>query len=335
MLCFGTFRLKPSRQTGIQALHEAIDLGINTLHSSPEYGSFEHVCDVLDRHSKRADLHHVLKVPSPGYGQRAFDPTYFRRQIDESLAALGVERIAIVQHLHRGPAPESEVYGEEGDRLRIPLIDEVSEPLLEVAEELKASGKIGALVSYPHTMTYARRLMDSSFDGFAHPFGVLETEMTELLDDITERNKFLIGIRPLLQGILTDRGVARSRLPRKDPLREERLDPWYRQLELLRQSLGSEPRSWTNFAVRFAVTPRAVVTSAIGLDTVEHVRAAVDAVDEGPLSLPVVELAHDMAGRLGSIPKSTLVRPHTWNARTIASAILRRARAGVRRAGSR
>lgn len=329
VIAYGSFRLRgsPGQETdGTRALLAAIDGGVNTVHSSSQYGSFGHLAESLAVHPRRGDLHHIVKVVTPEYGHSQFDPADFRRQVDLALKSLGTERIAVVQHLHRGPARESYEYEARGDSVRLPLADSVNEAALEVAADLKSKGKIATVACFPHTVPYARRALQAGFDGLVHFFGPLEPEASEFFDAITASDMGFIGIRPFLQGLVTDRGVDRASLPEADDLRDQRWDPWYDQVAQLRAELGAEPESWTRFALRFAISPEVVTTNAVGMDTVDHVETALAAVEEGSLTPAALEAALAVVETLGPIPKSTIAVPHVWTARTVSRALVRKTR---------
>lgn len=330
VVAFGPFRFAAGAgggpSEGVRALHAAIEGGVNTIHSSARYGSYRLLVDGLSRHPRRSEIHHIVKVVSPDHHESAFDGASFRRQVDEALNALGVDRLAVVQHLHRGPAVETVIYDPEGDEGRIPLAASVSEGVLEVADQLKSEGKIGTIATFPHTMAYAQAVLTAGFDGLVHFFGLLEPEVLDLLDDLHSQDMSCIGIRPLLQGLLTDHGVARKDAAQKQDFADGRWDPWYEQLELLRQELGDDPASWARFAIRFAITPTPITTNVVGMDSVEHVGVALAAVDDGPLPSSVVSAARDVACRVEPFSKATLVAPHVWTPRTVALAVLRRVR---------
>ncbi len=52
---------------GELALRQALDAGVNFLHSSYEYGTRWMMSRVLKDHPKRGELHHVIKVPVPAF----------------------------------------------------------------------------------------------------------------------------------------------------------------------------------------------------------------------------------------------------------------------------
>ena len=66
-ICFGTMRYAPEKNNeqvkeAKRGLEEAIDLGINFIHSSYEYGTRWLTGEVLGQHPKRHELHHIVDV---------------------------------------------------------------------------------------------------------------------------------------------------------------------------------------------------------------------------------------------------------------------------------
>ncbi|MFW5797390.1 MAG: aldo/keto reductase [Spirochaetota bacterium] len=112
-------------------LEEAVDSGVNFIHSSYEYGTRWLTGEVLGKHHKRHDLHHIIKVNVPDWGEPTFDKETFRARIEEALRELNVERIAVVQHLHRGTLERELGYCAEGESKRLSEYDAVTEPLAE------------------------------------------------------------------------------------------------------------------------------------------------------------------------------------------------------------
>lgn len=313
-ICFGSMRFIPpdspseARGEGARALDAAIDGGVNVIHSSHEYPTFDATGELLSRHPKRGELHHIVKVESPDYDDPDFDAASFREQVERSLRTLHTERLTVVQHLQRGPrVPKPIAYSAEGDDIRVPAFESIKDPLFEVAQELKDEGKIGELASFPHTMGYARRaVQEDRFDGMVHFFNLLETEMLELFPTMQRKDMSFIAIRPVLQGMLTDKRVDRSQLAAADPRREDRWDPWYELLAQIREVLPEQPDSWTDFALQFSLAHPAVTTLVIGMNTVEQVESALAAVESGYPSADVVEQVDAVSRAFGRIPKETL-----------------------------
>ena len=90
---------------------------------------------VLASHPSRHDIHHVIKVPVPDVDDGGrFDAAKFRLRVEEALAELHTDRIAVIQHLQRAK-PNT-------DERRLPDIAAVDEPLRETFETLRAEGKV-------------------------------------------------------------------------------------------------------------------------------------------------------------------------------------------------
>ena len=100
--------------------------------------------EVLREHPKRKELHHIIKVPVPDFDDGGkFDSGKFRLRVEEALRDLHADRIAVLQHLQRA--------NPNADDLRIPNIEAVHEPMMEVFERLKEEGKVCFLTTFPYT----------------------------------------------------------------------------------------------------------------------------------------------------------------------------------------
>ncbi|MDA3950998.1 MAG: aldo/keto reductase [Spirochaeta sp.] len=237
-VCYGTMRyaskagtLDDQSRAGARALEEAVDAGINFIHSSFEYQTRWLTGDVLGRHAKRHDLHHIIKVNVPDWGVPTFDKPTFRGQVEDALRDLKVDRIAIVQHLHRGTLERELGYCAEGEPKRLSEFDAITEPLLEEFEKLRDEGKVGYLATFPYTVGYGKRAVESgSFSGMVAYFNALETEMMDLFPAMEEHGMGFIGIRPVAAGLLTDKRVNRDKLPADDRMADSQFDRWYDQL---------------------------------------------------------------------------------------------------------
>lgn len=283
-LCFGTMRyadksgIEDERsRMGACALEEAIDRGVNFIHSSYEYRTRWLTGKVLKQHPKRHELHHIIKVNTPDWDDSAFSAASFRRQVEEALSDLGTERIAVVQHLQRG-VPRPEIMSAASDVHRLEQFDAVSGELLEIAEKMRGEGKIEKLMSFPYTPAYAKRALEAEvFDGLVAYFNPLETEMFEFFGRLYELNKDFISIRPLCGGILSDRRAARESLPEDDRMRASEYDEFYRRLASLRAAVGEPAMPWEQYAFRFSLAHRVIKSSVLGINSLGHLQTA-----EGP-----------------------------------------------------
>ena len=143
VICLGPMRSaakEPSddekSHAGELALRRALDAGVNFIHSSYGYGTRWMISRALKDHPKRAELHHVIKVPVPDFkdGDR-FDPAKFRLRIDEALRDLHAERISVLQWIWCSP-PNT-------DERRVPLLNRVLDEVMAVFEQMRDAGKVG------------------------------------------------------------------------------------------------------------------------------------------------------------------------------------------------
>ena len=310
-ICYGTMRYAAKNgrndeqsKAGARALEEAVEMGINFIHSSFEYQTRWLTGSVLAKHPKRHELHHIIKVNVPDWGEPAFDKKAFRGQVEEALRDLRVDRIAIVQHLHRGTLDRELGYCAEGEPKRLSEFDAVTGPLLEEFGKLKKEGKAGHLATFPYTVGYGRKAVNSgSFSGVVAYFNALETEKLDLFPDMEAAGMGFIGIRPFAAGLLTDKRIDRAALPPDDRMADEQFDRFYDQLAALRKELPREPDSWTKFAIRFSLADRRIVSTVVGINTPEQLRTVVDAVSGPYPDQAALDAAHrlctDFRNRFG------------------------------------
>ena len=325
-LCFGAMRftgtaghvarpggisqaeIEAQNQRGRRALEAALDSGINCIHSSDDYGTRWMLREVLESHPKRDEIHHIVKLTSPDYQEEGFDPAHFRRSIENDLRELHAERIALVQHLQRGPQVSKEdAYSVAGDARRIDGLASVVEPMMEVAQELQDEGKIGYVVSFPHTMGYATAaLATGAYSGIAHFLNLIETEALELLDELQRDGYGFLAIRPLLQGMLTDKRITRANLAEDDLKTRANWDSRYALLDRIRQTLGDPEPNWTTFALRFALAHPAV-TSVVTSASDEHQLARmVEATSGDYPDAGLLATVKKLCDEAGEMPKSDL-----------------------------
>ena len=217
----------------------------------------------------------------PDWGEPAFDVRAFRTQIEDALRDLQTDRIAVVQHLQRGTVPRELGYRAEGEPQRVGEFDAMIEPLRAEFDRLKDEGKVAHLATFPYTVGYARRAIESgAFSGVVAYFNAPETAMYDLLPDMAARGMRFIGIRPLAAGLLTDRRVDRAPLASDDRLRDGQFDRLYDQLAELKKKLPHQPESWTRFAYRVALADPRTTSTVVSINTPEQLRAAIESVGE-------------------------------------------------------
>ncbi|MEX2443014.1 MAG: aldo/keto reductase [Alkalispirochaeta sp.] len=289
-ICFGTWRYASPEgirdeqsESGGRALRNGLDAGINCIHSSHEYGTRWLTGEVLKEYPRRSEVHHIIKVNEPDFGEERFDRGRFRRQIENALQELHSEQISIVQHLQRGSAKKATVYSAQDDAIRIREFDRDKDELREETEKLKQEGKIAALASFPYTVGFAERAIGSGvYDGVVTYFNILETEWLDLFPMIEARGMGVVGIRPLCAGMLTDKRIDRKTLPPGDRLADSKWDAKYEQLSAIRDALDSAPDSWTRYAIAASLAHPLVASTALSINNEQQLDDALRAVD-GPL----------------------------------------------------
>lgn len=274
-VCFGTWRFADpggnpdSRsEAGETALRNALDAGINCIHSSGEYGTRWLTGSVLKDHPQRANVHHIIKVNEPDFGDEGFSAARFRTKVEMALRELHTDRIAVVQHLQRGSAAKAGIYEGGDDPVRIAEFNRDREEMARAVHQLRRAGTVESFASFPYTVPFARHAIASGlYDGLVIYLNVLETEWLDLFPDMQRRGMGVIGIRPLCAGLLTDKRVDRTSLPADDRLAGPEWDAKYEQLSMLREHLSGDPASWSHYAVGMALAHPLVATTTLSINT--------------------------------------------------------------------
>lgn len=296
-------------EAGRRALNAALDGGVNCIHSSDDYGTWWLLGDVLRTHPRRAEVHHVIKVTTPDYEEQEFSARRVREVVESALRSLHAERITFVQHLQRGPmVSKDDAYATTGDARRIGALPTVAAELQAVMDELRREGKVGHAITFPHTMGYARAAMSTdAYAGVAHFFNLVETEGLEILDDLAARGWGYFAIRPLLQGLLTDKRISRDRLPAGDQKHGRMWDTRYALLDRIRDVVGDRVgESWTTYALQFALAHPGVTSLVTSASDETQMASILEACTGEYPSIEDVRAVHSVVQSAGNLPKSDL-----------------------------
>ncbi len=304
-ICYGTMRYAnkdgmydEKSKEGARALEAAIERGIDFIHSSYEYKTRWLTSRVLAHHPKRHDLKHIIKVNVPDWGDGVFSQKKFTEQIEQALKELHTERIAIVQHLQRGDFSRDIAYSDEAEPQRVQEADTVFDLLGEVFEKLRQEGKVQHLASFPYTVGYAKRCLQSDlFSGLVAFYNCLETEMSDYFDQMKSQGMAFIGIRALAGGLLTQNRVDRNTLPEGDRFLSPQWDRLYSQLQEFRATLPEEPENWTRFAIRFSISDPFITSTVLSINTIAQLDEVMQAVNEPPVPSEIIEQARLMTAR--------------------------------------
>ncbi len=297
-VCYGSMRFASQDGThnekysaGQRALAKALDMGVNCIHSSYEYGTRWALSEVLKSHPRRHEIHHVIKVAVPDFEDDGrFDASKFRSRIEEALNELHTERISIVQHLVR--------HNPNTDDRRIPAFQEIREQSSDTFHKLRREGKVVSLVTFPYTPEFAATALGTDvYDGVAAYLNPIETEMLDLFDDLMTSGRGFLCIRPFLGGLLTDRNVRHGRLVNQNTERKGATQVPPQFIQILEQKLGPIP-SWTSFAVKFALIHPIVASIVVSLNTEDQVEEVLGAADGSYPSTDVLHLVREIQNSL-------------------------------------
>ena len=276
-------------KAGELALRKALDAGVNFIHSSYEYGTRWMMARVLADHPRRSELHHVIKVPVPDFkdGDR-FHPGTFRLRVEEALADLHTDRIDVLQWMWRSDPND--------DERRVPLLRRIIDDVCETFEKMRDEGKVGYLMTFPYTVGCGAAAIETGrFAGLIAYYNLVETEMADLFGTLAQRDMGFLCIRPLYQGILTDRRANRNSLQAGDRFADPRYDDDFARRAKIVDAFGDAiGESMTNFAIRFALAAPVVASVIVGLNTPEQVDGIVAAVEGDFPPFEIVNRAREL-----------------------------------------
>ena len=192
-ICLGTMRIDRAADAAA-LLRQAREMGVSSFHCSSEYESFPLFREAWGR-ARLGDSKIVAKVAVPHFGEESFSAAAFRAKIDFYLAALGLERLDVVQWLLR--------YDLKQEEARLAILAECAQEMGDAVAALKREGKIGHLVSFPYTTSFAAAVLRHDWcEGLALYVNPLEREMDGQADRCAELGRAVVAIRPYAAGRL-------------------------------------------------------------------------------------------------------------------------------------
>lgn len=248
-----------NEQVGLQAVHNAIDQGMNFFDVAPFYGltlAEKRLGKALE--GRRKEI--FLATKCGRYGMEDFDFSYNRvlQSIDESLKRLRTDYVDILQ-IHDI---------EFGNRQQ--LINETIPAALQAKQQGKARyiGITGLPVRY--LAEIARQVEVDTVLSWAH-YNLLEDEINDELVPLAKEKGFgLMNASPLLQRILSDAPLPawhRSPQPVKD------MQP---RLLRLCQAYGVH---LSDVAIRYAIDHPDIATTIVGMSNPAHVKQNLQVLD--------------------------------------------------------
>lgn len=289
VVCYGPMRAPtsaedPALEQHQAALRSALDLGVNFIHSSYEYGVRWMMKPVLQAHPARHDLLHVIKAPVPDWDDPDFDAAKLEGHVDEALGDLCTDRIALVQWMWRCRPHE--------EAPRLVLLDRIADRVAEAFSRLQAKGKVGHLACFPYFPQSAAAAM-------AHPaqrvliayYNPFEMEMSPQIAACDAMGKGFLAIRPLYEGVFTARHVSHTDVPEGHRLAAAKYGDAFTLRHRLAQEIPEAAEDMTRFAIRFPLMSGNCASVIVGMNSaaqVEQICAAAQSVRPEPATVAQV-----------------------------------------------
>jgi len=271
------------RDEACEAVHRALELGINYVDTAPGYADSEEVLGLA-----------LEGVPQPYYlstklGGRpqpfdAKDKDALRRSVEESLRLLKRDHIDILM-IHEPDRPGQYDWWEDYDNFYGPVTDLLEE--LKAEKIVKFTG-MGGTTAYllPHIMA------TGSYDVVltAFNYSLLWREATiAVLPEAKKQNMGVIIGSPLQQGALARRySEVETGARWLSPPRQEQYEKLYAFLDEMEMSLPEA-------ALRMVVSNPDISTVLTGARSVEEVEQNVSSVEKGPLPADVLSRLQEIA----------------------------------------
>jgi aryl-alcohol dehydrogenase-like predicted oxidoreductase len=268
----------------LQALHTAIDAGINFIDTSDAYGAGRSETLIGAFLKERSDRDQIIVCTKGGNnmvtGQRNFAPAYIRGCVEDSLKRLGVEAIDV--YLLHNPSLDNLKAGDSFD----------------VLETYKAQGKIKHWGVSVNTITECEYTVACSQPAVMQmEYNILEQEPEAVFAKAHAAGIGVIARVPLKRGMLSGRfneqttfvdTDLRGRILSTDKMPD--LVAKVQQIEAASARLG---RPLAEIAMRFCISNPHVAVTIPGIRTPEQARSNAAACE--PLPADVVEALRQLA----------------------------------------
>lgn len=267
----------PDRRLAVQAVHRALELGVNYVDTAPGYHDSEEVLGLA-----LADITRPLVLSTKLGGRpQPFDPRdadALRHSFEESLRLLGRDRVDILM-VHEPDRPGQYDWWTDWEHF--------TGPVTSVLEELRSQGLIGAL-GLGGTTPYilARICATGQFDvvltAFNYSLLWREAEIAVIPEARRQNMGIVIG-SPLQQGWLARRFDAEVEAwpAWLAPQRRRQFKALYALCDELQMPI-------TDLAIRWVISNPDITTTLMGARSVEEVEMNVAAVEAGPLPAEVL-----------------------------------------------
>jgi aryl-alcohol dehydrogenase-like predicted oxidoreductase len=265
-------------QNAQRVLNTVLDLGINYIDTSIDYGqSEEHIGRFLSQ--RRSDYYLATKCgclvgdPPPRTDGQRFPHIFTRENIvsgvEQSLSRMKTDYIDVLQ-FHSGPSKETL---EENDAI-------------ETVLDLKRQGKIRFIGMSSTLPNLAAHIAMGVFDIFQIPYSALQREHEEA-----------IRLAATAAAGTVIRGGAAKGVPSSEKQLGTPWDIWQQaQLDDLLDGMDR-----MEFLLRFTISHPDLHTTIVGSMNMDHLKANVDAVQKGPLPPDLYAAAKTRLAAAGSV----------------------------------
>lgn len=267
---------RPDFKSAEQLLNGALDYGVNLIDTARAYGDSEEIIRKAIGHRRSEFILASKVVPSPG------DPTSTRQSVEQSLRALNVDMIDIIQ-IHCRPddrAPD--------------------EATTQALLELQRQGRIrhlGASVYGEETALAAIGM--GCFDILQVAYSVLDRRPEkEVLSAAQQKGVRVLARSVLLKGVLSDR--YRTLPPSLAALRQ--------CVESLLEVAGFSSERLPELAYRYVLSESSLDFALSGATSLRELEETLQWVTAGPLSAEIVSKI-----RGSEAPAESILNPANWN----------------------
>lgn len=258
-------------------LHEVLDLGINLIDTSIDYGRSEERIGKLISH-RRNEYFLASKcgcVVGGAQGEHVHTAANIRHGVENSLRLLKTDHLDLVQ-FHRSLTRAE--FEQEG--------------ALQEAIKLKQEGKLRFLGVSGILPNLVEQIELGVFDAFQIPYSALQREHEDVITKAARAGAGTIIRGGVARGAPTDWDRSYYMVP--SPTLRDRWE--HAKLDDLLDGL-----SRIEFTLRFTLSHPGLHTTIVGTSSVEHLRDNIRIAKQGPLPADVVERAKRRLAGVGAV----------------------------------
>ncbi len=231
---------------GIRAVRTAIDLGVNFIDVSPDFGSAraEIILGKALHGIPRQKYYLSSKVGRYGPGEKDFDFSSQRvtRSVDESLKRLGVAHIDLIQC----------------QDIEFASLNQIVDETLPALHKLKQQGKVQKIGVTALPLKTLRKLLDharvDAVLSYCH-HGLNDITLVQLFPYLKAKGAGIINASPFAMGLLTEKGP-----PKWHPAPAAIRDVCAKVVDYCKKKKANIAR----LALQFAVTNKDIATTLVG-----------------------------------------------------------------------